>query len=83
MDWGSSACVFLADTAFDAMMVADLSKKLPSIITSHGTSEILNNLLTLILELCSSGKQLVTDCCHVWGIRVWFSLYRCHSKNIV
>lgn len=53
-------------------MVADLSKKLPSVITSHGTSEILNNSLTLILELCSSGKQLVTHYCV--GNQSWFSL---------
>ena len=51
--------VLLADAVFDAMVGADLSKKLSSIITSYGTSgssELLSNSLTLVRELCMSGK---------------------------
>ena len=50
--------VFLADAVFDAMVGADLSKKISRIITSYGTSgssELLSNSLTLVRELCMSG----------------------------
>ena len=51
--------LFLADTVLDAMMGADLSKKLHTIVSSHGTSlEVLNNAMTLIQELCLSGKLI-------------------------
>lgn len=55
--------IFLADTVFDALEGADLPKKLPKVITSYdtsGSSELLNNSLTLIQELCMSGKVMIT-----------------------
>jgi hypothetical protein len=51
--------VYFADTVFDAIVRADLIKKLPRIFTSYGISgsvELLNNSLTLTRELCMSGK---------------------------
>lgn len=54
--------IFLADTVFDALEGADLPKKLPKVITSYdtsGSSELLNNSLTLIQELCMSGKVMI------------------------
>lgn len=54
--------IFLADTVFDALEGADLPKKLPKVIASYdtsGSSELLNNSLTLIQELCMSGKVMI------------------------
>ena len=72
---GIMCIVYFADTVFDAIVGADLLKKLPRIFTSYGSSgslELLNNSLTLTRELCMSGKWLVTGFSFVWEICLLF-----------
>ena len=60
---------------FDAIVRADLLKKLPRIFTSYGISgslELLNNSLTLTRELCMSGKWPVAGFSFVWEICSFF-----------
>ena len=67
--------IFFADTVFDAIVGADLLKKLPRIFTSYGISgslELLNNSLTLTRELCMSGKWPVAGFSFVWEICLFF-----------
>lgn len=61
---------------FDAIVEADLLKKLPRIFTSYGISgslELLNNSLTLTRELCMSGKLPVAGFSFVWEICFFYT----------